>query len=52
MQSFLSKGINAGQKGSEQIANEAKVSREEKILLEEENSKLRAENERPKNHSQ
>jgi hypothetical protein len=30
MQSFLLKGITAGQKGFEQIANEAKVFREEK----------------------
>jgi chromosome segregation ATPase len=52
MQSFLSKGIIAGQKGFEKLANEAKVSREEKILLEEENCKLREENERLKNHSQ
>jgi peptidoglycan hydrolase CwlO-like protein len=52
MQSFLSKGITAGQKGFEKIANEAKVFREEKKLLEEENPMLREENERLKNHSQ
>jgi peptidoglycan hydrolase CwlO-like protein len=52
MQSFLSKGITAGQKGFEQIANEAKVFREEKKVLEEENRKLREENVRLKNHSQ
>jgi hypothetical protein len=34
MQSFLSKGITAGQKGFDQIANEAKVFHEEKELLE------------------
>jgi hypothetical protein len=36
MQSFLSKGITVGQKGFEKIANEAKVFREDKKLLEEE----------------
>jgi predicted nuclease with TOPRIM domain len=51
MQSFLSKGIAAGQKGYEQLANEAKSSRDEKVRLEEENRKLRKENERLKNHS-
>jgi peptidoglycan hydrolase CwlO-like protein len=51
MQSFLSKGIAAGQKGFERVVNEAKVSHEEKSLLEEENRKLHEENERLKNQS-
>jgi polyhydroxyalkanoate synthesis regulator protein len=48
MQSFLSKGIAACQKGFERVANEAKASIEEKKLLEEENHKLHEENERLK----
>jgi chromosome segregation ATPase len=51
MQSFLSKGVTACQKGFEWIAGEAKASLEEKRLLEEENRKLREENERLKNQS-
>jgi chromosome segregation ATPase len=50
MHSFLSKGIIASRKGFEQITNEAKISRDEKVL-EEENCKLREENERLKDHS-
>jgi cell division protein FtsB len=45
MQSFLSKGVAACQKGFERAANEAKVSLEKKKLLENENRKLREENE-------
>jgi cell shape-determining protein MreC len=48
MQSFLSKGVAACQKGFERVANEAKASLEEKKLLEEENHKLHEENERLK----
>jgi hypothetical protein len=51
MQSFLSKGVAACQKGFERVANEAKASLEEKKLLEDENHKLREENERLKNQS-
>jgi sensor histidine kinase YesM len=51
MQSFLSKGIAAGQKGFERVANEAKISHEEKNLLEEENRKLHEENEKLKNQT-
>jgi hypothetical protein len=49
MQSFLSKGVAACHKVFERVANEAKASLEEKKLLEEENCKLREENERLKN---
>jgi chromosome segregation ATPase len=51
MQSFLSKGIAACQKGFERVANEAKASLEEKKLLADENRKLREENERLQNQS-
>jgi peptidoglycan hydrolase CwlO-like protein len=51
MQSFLSKGVSACQKGFERFANEAKASIEEKKLLEDDNRKLREENERLKNQS-
>jgi hypothetical protein len=44
MQSFLSKGITAFQKGFERVASEAKASLEEKSLLEEENCKRCEEN--------
>jgi hypothetical protein len=44
MQSFLSKGIAACQKGFERVASEAKASLEEKSLLEEENCKRCEEN--------
>lgn len=47
-QSFLSKGMAAGWKGYEQLANKAKSSRDDKARLEEENCKLREENERLK----
>jgi hypothetical protein len=40
MQSFLSKGVVACQKGFERVSNEAKASLEEKRLLEDENRKL------------
>lgn len=50
-QSFLSKGMAAGWKGYEQLANKAKSSRDDKARLEEENCKLREENERLKTHS-
>jgi hypothetical protein len=49
MQSFLSKGVAACQKGFERVTNEAKASIEEKKLLEDENRKLRKENERLRN---
>jgi hypothetical protein len=49
MQSFLSKGIAACQKGFERVANEVKASLEEKKLLKDENHKLRKENERLRN---
>jgi hypothetical protein len=48
MQSFLSKGVAARQKGFKRVANEAKMSLEEKRLLEDENHKQREENERLK----
>jgi hypothetical protein len=51
MQSFLSKGVAACQKGFERVANEAKASLEEKRLLENENCKLWEENERLKDQS-
>jgi hypothetical protein len=51
MQSFLSKGVAACQKGFERVANEAKASLEEKRLLENENCKLWEENERLKDKS-
>jgi hypothetical protein len=51
MQSFLSKGVAACQKGFERIASDAKASIEDKKLLEEENRKLCDENERLKNQS-
>jgi chromosome segregation ATPase len=51
MQSFLSKGVAACQKGFERVTNEAKASLEEKKLLEDENCKLREENKRLKNQS-
>jgi cell shape-determining protein MreC len=51
MQSFLSKGIAACQKGFEWVASEAKASLEEKNFLEEQNRKLREENEKLKNQS-
>jgi hypothetical protein len=46
MQSFLSKGVAACQKGFERIASQEKASLKDKILLEEENRKLCDENER------
>jgi hypothetical protein len=46
MQSFLSKGVAACQKGFERIASQEKASLKDKILLEEENRKLSDENER------
>lgn len=52
MQSFLSNGVAAGQKGLEQLEVEMKTFRGEKALLEEENRKLREENEKLKSQSQ
>jgi peptidoglycan hydrolase CwlO-like protein len=51
MQTFLSKGVAACQKGFERIASDVKASLADKKLLEEENRKLRDENERLKNQS-
>jgi chromosome segregation ATPase len=51
MQSLLSKGVAAGQKGIEQIKAKVRVSRNEKALLEKENRKLREENAKLKNRS-
>jgi predicted nuclease with TOPRIM domain len=51
MQSFLLKGVATCQKTLERVASEAKVSLEEKNLLEEEPHKLREENEKLKNQS-
>jgi predicted nucleic acid-binding Zn-ribbon protein len=51
MQTFLSKGVAACQKGFERIASDAKALLADKKLLEEENRKLRDENERLKNQS-
>jgi hypothetical protein len=51
MQSFLSKGVAACQKGFERVANEAKASLEEKKLLDKENRKLWEEYERLKKQS-
>jgi hypothetical protein len=46
MQSFLSKGVTACQKGFERIVSDAKASLEYKKLLEEDNRKLQDENTR------
>jgi peptidoglycan hydrolase CwlO-like protein len=51
MQTFLSKGVAACQKGFECIVNDAKASLADKKLLEEENRKLCEENEKLKNQS-
>jgi hypothetical protein len=51
MQTFLSNGVTACEKGFERIANDAKASLVDKKLLEEENCKLREENEKLKNQS-
>jgi cell division protein FtsB len=51
MQSFLSRGVAACQKGFERIASDAKASLEDKKLLQEENCKLPDENEKLKNQS-
>jgi cell shape-determining protein MreC len=51
MQTFLSKGVAACQKGFERIANDVKASFVDKKLLEEENRKLREENEKLKSQS-
>jgi hypothetical protein len=51
MQSFLSKGVVACQKGFERVADEAKASLEEKKLLVDENRRLWDENEKLKNRS-
>jgi hypothetical protein len=51
MQSFLSMGVAACQKGFERVTKEAKASLEEKRLLEDENCNLREENERLKERS-
>jgi cell shape-determining protein MreC len=51
MQSFLSKGVAACQKGSEWITDKVKASFEEKKVLEEENRKLCKKNKRLKNQS-
>jgi phage shock protein A len=51
MQSFLSKGDAACQKGFERVADEAKTSLEEKKLLENKNRRLREENEKLKEQS-
>jgi peptidoglycan hydrolase CwlO-like protein len=51
MQSFLSRGVAACQKGFERVANEAKASLHEKKLLEDENRKLHEQNERLNNQS-
>jgi cell shape-determining protein MreC len=48
MLSFLSKGVAACQKGFEKVADEAKASLEERKLLENENRRLREENEKLK----
>jgi cell division protein FtsB len=51
MQTFLSKGVTACQKGFEHITGDAKASLADKKLLEKENHRLRDENERLKNQS-
>jgi predicted nuclease with TOPRIM domain len=51
MQSFLSKGVAACQKGFKRVANEVRDYIEEKKLLEEQNRRLREENEKLKNQS-
>jgi peptidoglycan hydrolase CwlO-like protein len=51
IQSFLSKGVTAYQKGFERIASDAKASLEDKKLMEEENRKLHDENEKLKDQS-
>jgi peptidoglycan hydrolase CwlO-like protein len=51
MQTFLSKGVAACQKGFERLASDAKASLEDKKLLEEENRRLRDENGKLKDQS-
>jgi hypothetical protein len=48
MRAFLSKGVVACQKGFERAAAEANTSLEERRLLEDENQRLREENEKLK----